>query len=465
MKLEEAQKIVFEAKPVFKKLYETYKNKNWSEYINDNFPTSPTNELSLELKNTFHSVVEKLLGKEKAKLATESLNQTGFVDTADHHGLLCHPFFFNFDLAKVSKSVKNRPSTQIVLTVGGISPTNSSFPRSFFFHDKSLNLQKVHLTSLKGRRRSLYGLPKTESFTKIKDQIWGFNIPKPSKDRFVWLCEKWNRNEQIQKANRFCEQLTTMNDIWWDEIFGNSRGNLLYLEVEELIKELIISKHLSKQTKIWQILFDEETRKKYISSYEKITGAHETQTKKGTHLFWYIDEKENTRKQLWISENSLISEDIKINIPLKEEILKEKLLDYSLLPSMALCYSILSFYYDLSLGGGFSQIQYLGDMKKAWLNVFREDEEKVSKIRTDIFSGESGIIGISDRKNTQLATLADIFLYSKHSEDANKMVEIALSNTSIEQSLNAMMYEFLEIVTGSYQNIENMPEIHKTINV
>ncbi len=461
MNIEEAKKIVFEKKPVFGKLYNSYKNKYWVEYINEHHPKSNEKSLDPLLEKVFHRIAEKMFGKEMAEEALSSLKQTHFVDTADHHGLLCHPFFWNFDALKSGLEITSKPKTQIVLTVGNVSLNNTSFPRSLFFHDQNLVLQKIHLLSLKNKRRPLYGSPALtkEQVIRIQDSLWLEKIPKTAKKRLVSLLNEFLQSRHFNQE-KLCDQLTLLNHLWWKALWGETYGNLLYLEVEELVKELLIHSLLEKKSYAHKILLDTDTREKYISSFEKVLGAHDTEAQKGSVLFWYVDEYE--RKALFLKNDKLETAD-GICVPFETEEITKLLKDYRLVPTMALCYSLLSFGYELILGGGFSQIQYVETMKSAWLKVFPMDKEKVSTIRTDIFSGEIGLLHIQKNKETKLATLADLFIWKETPEERVSLIEKVAKETTIGESLDAMMYEFLEIVTGEYQKIEGIKKPRVTL--
>ncbi len=462
MKLQDAKKIVFEKKPVFADLYNKYKDKTWIEYINENYPIKPKSRISEEFADIFEETITNILGKDEAKSARDSLLQTGFVDTADHHGLLCHPFFANINIAKSSRKIISRPITQIVLTVGSISPTNSSLPRALFFHDENLDLIKLNLLSLAGRRRSLYGIQALSKvrFLEIKDKIHNFKIPNTGKKKLLAFFDFVSRDTRMWQCKHFSEQLTILNSVWWREIFGDARGDLLYLEVEQVVRNIFLN---STDPSIWKIILDPEIRKNYLDAYEKVPGAHDTANEHGSHFFWYIDKDSNSRKQLFIEGNSLITPDGETSINLDQETISKYLKNYELLPTMALCYSLLSFHFGLTLGGGFSQIQYLGEMKNAWIKVFQERSKELQELSTQIFSGEAGIMGISSKTKDCLATLADFLIYTNNKDDANNRAETALDETTVGHSLDLMMDEFVEIITGKYEKIEDNSKPDQTL--
>lgn len=461
MLLEEAKKIVFEKKPAFAEFYYKYKDQKWNDYIENNYYKTIQNNKIDELLITLDKIITPLIGKASSEKAQKTIKETGFVSTCDHSGILCHPFFSNIALAR--KNFSKEKHSVICFTCGGVSMTNSSYPRGVFFHDKNLNLKKIPLISLRNRRRSVYG---TTSFSKHKiqkilNEIETYNIDEDSKARLKRFFALINNNQNIFELEKFSDQITVVNKILWEEIFGQDDNELIYIEAENIVRHLLLDIHLANDSVINKILFNPQTRNLYIKNFENIIGAHNTLSQSGSHFFWYIDEIENTRKQLFLKGEMLVSVDEKIKIPFLPEILREYLLRYELLPTMAFCYSILSFYYGLTLGGGFSQIKYLGDIKDAWANTVLGDEETLEKTDTNIFAGEFVLLGLSNGEQVTPASLIDLLLYSNNPKED---VDTALKECSIGDTIDAMMDEFLEIITGQKEQISDT-KIHKTLNV
>ncbi len=449
MDLEQAKEIVFEKKKNFASLYRHFGTTHWQDYIEHTYPTSfnPSTHF-IELTSTLEKLLTPLLGKEKTARATHTLLKTGFVSTCDHSGVLCHPFFSNSAYAR--SLTLTATDSLITFTCGGVSLTNSSFPRSIFFHDKNLTLQKLHLQSLAGRRRSVYGLApfSQKQITRIIEQTKHLALDESAKQKLTAFLTQLHLNQHLRETKYFSDQLVIINDLLWQTIFGDKRGSLVYVEAEQVVRQLFLDIHLHTKTPIHSLLFDKHIRETYLSHFEGIVGAHDRTTQTGSDLFWYIDELHQTRVQLFIEEEYLVSKDHTISIPLTPEAIETHLRKYTLLPTMALSYSILSFYYGLTLGGGFSQIDYLGDMKEAWDNTFNTK----TPIKTDVFAGEFALLGISDHIHTVPATLFDVLLYA---QDPHITVNEALSNVSIKESLDAMMDELVEIVSGTKPELAN----------
>ena len=180
---------------------------------------------------------------------------------------------------------------------------------------------------------------------------------------------------------------------------------------------------------------------------------------------------------LWIKGDELVSPDKHVRIQLNPLSITQGLKEGTLLPSTALCYSILSFYYGLTLGGGFSQIQYLGEMKKAYEKTLSHPEHSdlrhpelsasggsgsQNDTKTNIFTGECVQLGLTDGKKTVPATLFDILLWNRG--DITQLYE-SFKTAPLQASLDLMMPEYVQIVTGKRPVISDLPEIPKTLYV
>lgn len=462
MNLEEAKSLVFSKKPNFADLYKKFGKENWSHYIKEKFPKeSFLNEKKEELFEVIREISLPVLGEVKTEKIIQTLDKTGFASSADHNGLLSHPFFSNFAILRAKEN-----DAIISFVCGSISLSNSSYPRGFFFHGESLEEIKLPFITLKGRRRSIYG---HEVFTK--EQISTINnlelrikIDTEVRQKFNTFLEKILKTEKLFSFKLLSEQFLFLNDFLWEEIFGKEYGNLAYLETETIVRNLLLKNHIGKNTIFDKILFDQKARDSFLKNFDGVSCSHETSTKKGTHLFWYIDKKENSRKQLFLIENKLKTLDGNTLIELAPEIISKHLENFELLPTTAFCYSMLSFYYGVTLGGGFSQIQYLGEMKKSYEKMLSEFNIEVNKLPpTDVFSGEIVLCGISNGQKTLPATLFDFLLY-KDSKTIGCLEE-AKSEVSVEKSIDGMMDEFVEIVSGRNLQIADLPTPHKTLRV
>lgn len=464
MKLAAAQEIVFKKKPAFATFYNEWGSKTWVEYANENYPEKASGQLSQELVDAFKSVLSSSLDEISIDNALQTLLTTRFVSTADHHGILCHPFFSNNTILR-----SGREDTVISLTCGGISLTNSSYPRGIFFHDKNLQEIRMPLVSRKTGNLPVYGhVPITKKQLQSHKSMTRFmEISKQARKNLLIFFDSLLDDDRLWKLDSLSDQFTRINSIIWHQLFGEHK-NLIYLSCEDLVVELLRKIHLTKPTPIHTLLFDQSARERYIENFNGITGAHREQ-EYGTHFFWHIKHEHHTRVPLWISGKELVSTDNHVRISLDPHSIIQGLNKRTLLPSTALCYSILSFYYGLTLGGGFSQIQYLGEMKKAYDKTIRHSdpersggEESPPDIKTNIFTGECVQMGLSNNTKVVPATLFDILLWNRG--DITHLYE-SFKTAPLRTSLDHMMPEYVQILTGQRPLISDLPEIPTSLYV
>lgn len=484
MNIDEAKELVFKKKPVLAQIYKKFGHQTWLEYARENFPTAFSQrsissdhqviyqKQTSQLAAIFRKVLSPLLSSEKVNRAVSSFLSTRFVSTSDHHGLLCHPFFINNALLRSHPDIyahqfKQPPNelALISLTCGAVSLANTSYPRGIFFHNQDLEQIRVPFISLRDRHKPVYGYPAigVDVFLKEIERINTLNLPKSAKKKYHALLNKIVKNNTVWQMKLYSDQLTIMSDMLWDSIFGFSRATLVYLEIETLVRQLLLDIHLTENTLFYKILFNESYRNAYLKHYSGVTGAHDNNSQ-GSHFFWYIDERKKIRCQLWVVGDTLSTGDNRVNIPLTPKAIGEYLERYEIIPSMALCYSMLSFYYGIVLGGGFSQVQYLAQMKQAYNRVLKTCNEPnifdQQDIRTDIFTGEYVNVGVSNDLSVTPASLIDIYLYG--GDDANDVINRQFQTMSIRDSLDLMMPEFVQIVAGKRWEIYDLQNPPKT---
>lgn len=456
MTLAEERDYVFAKKPLLGKLYHEYKDRYWPAYLKDIDDKLPKTTAKVyedrfsELAGACEAIALPLFGTMLTHKIISTLKSKRFVSTSDHHGLLCHSFFLNFNLLRAT-SPPDEPV--ISLTCGGTSFSNSSYPRGLLFHDSILKLIKIPLVPWKYRRTSVYGHAAltNDDFDRHSEHIESLSLPVQQKNKLSQLFENFSENKLIQKSTTFSQQASVMTHQLWQA--AGMHEDVVYLECESIVRDLLLDIHLSRDTAIHRILFDYAYRDAYLTHFKGVTGAHCTGG--GTELFWYRDREKNKKIKLKVGTSKghavLKSDDGTVTIPLTPDSVHEQLHDSVLMPCLALCYSIVSFYYGITLGGGFSQIQYLGDIKRAWISVLssvRDAEHEVSDaMPTDIFTGDFVIAGITDGTYTEPATLVDIYLWGDNSTQTK--IEKLFAEVTIGETLDIMIPQLCHTLAPS----------------
>ncbi len=443
MTLEEIRQVVFQAKPALKTLIETDGSLSIYDYFQKDIPSPKVDiERQKQLISAIESKISKLIDEKTAESLAAEMFKNYFISTADHHQPPTHPFFSNANLVQSltnqSKGLKNI----LVLACSNISLNNSSYPRGLSFHDENLKEIRLPFFSLKNRHHPVFELPpyQKENLKKIPDEI---------KEIYA--------NEKILSAKTYSDQITQTNYALWKKVPGECDTNLIYLNQEEIVSDLILSHHLDQPTLINQLLTNPDFQKSFAKNFENILGAFSPQNHKGTFLFWGL---KNGRRISLSPQDPIFSSTLS---------LKNALQNREIFPSMALSFIVLSFYYHIPCGGGFSQVNYLTEMKTAYLKLLAETNSSneeimaIEKIPTNIFRGEFIFTLIKNWKSALPATLLDLILYQK--SDTSKIIDDLAKGVKLENAITYMLPEFYKIITGQKVSLESPVQIPYAINV
>lgn len=127
---------VFREKPALKNLIEESGNMTLLEYAASSY-TIKKNENALaqlrkkEFLDFFESYCVKLFGKSLSENIIDSLRQNYCVSTADHHGPIGHPFFFQ---STILRGLVQPEHMLVHFCTSQVSLGNSSYPRGLIFH-------------------------------------------------------------------------------------------------------------------------------------------------------------------------------------------------------------------------------------------------------------------------------------------------------------------------------------------
>lgn len=197
------------------------------------------------------------------------------------------------------------------------------------------------------------------------------------------------------------------------------------------------------------MLFDPRAEELLNKYFDGIMGAFTFSENIGTYLFWGISHEKNFRVQLWKRHGQLVASDGSFAIPFTPEALRKALEDGHIIPSMLLIFMVLSFYYGLKCLGGFSQVNYLTQMKHAYLAMQKElgneaDVKVASCVQTKEL-GEDLSIAFANFGNNHLtlATGLDLILY--HSPETWKTLTAVSNDITLSEALSAMFPSFYRV--------------------
>ena len=388
-KFQRLKEAVLSKRPVLKEILEKHGYKNLFQYAQDyiavNLPPA-IKERQDEFLGTLKQEISRLLGDEVAESVAEQLRSYYFVSTADHHGPFTSPFFLSGNLLMSAPyKVLKDPKLQnvIALACANVSLNNSSFPRGLLFHSFANGKTQTHRLSFlpsNDHSSTVYNYrPYSEKdIKKIKsllaEKVGAGLVKKTEQDQLNKLIDEIYGKPEVLAAKNYSDQVTITNFELWKRYFAKCKHkhtppNLIYLEQESLVVRLLIDHHLYRDTVVQRILFNPsyfEPIKKY---FENIMGAFCREHNYGTYFFWYIPEKNDRRIQMWIEGNKLVVEGGGYELDLTPEAIQKALEEKKIMPSMLTIFLVLSFYYGLKCLGGFSQVNYLTEMKNAYIKM------------------------------------------------------------------------------------------------
>ncbi len=450
-------------KPVFAKILKEQGDQTLINYYNTHRhqPANLPEHRQEELLTVISELAERLLGPEVARSVAQQLRNNYLVSTAGHHDTLTQPLFINHVLTQAYANTGTTAKNVIILSCGGISLNNSSFPRGFLLHDNQGREERLHLLSLKNHHHPVYGRAGfgASALRTIFDELAESSLSPAQRGHLKTLIELAYGNPETLGLPLLSDQLTRGVFTFWKQVPGLATTNVVSLEQETIVGTLLQKFHLSQSTVIHALLFDEKTRTSFLNHFDGITGAFNSRMNKGTQLFWGITPK--TRVALQISGNALVSPQHKLRIPLTPEAINQALTDKTLMPSMALTYIVLSFYYGLSCAGGFSQVNYLTDMKKAYQKIladisgYESEAGHLQTLSTDFFACDFVLALLGMGKASVPATPFDLIIYGNRKTD--RMLRKLANSLTLRQVVEPVLPELYKIITGEQPAVTPLP--------
>ncbi|MFZ2252995.1 MAG: hypothetical protein WAW13_02335 [Minisyncoccia bacterium] len=436
MKPDALREEIFALKPHFGEVVRLWGDKTVLEYYAQDF--SPLYEPSSDILVAIQKETSALLGNEVGGRTYESLQSTKWVNTADHHGLLCHPYFYATALARSHTLIRKDSGVTVTMPFGGVSLGNDSFPRGFFFHDANAKVERIFFKSLKDRRMPVYALLPTtkEELLHERERSHSFELTLHAREQLNCLFEKFLEDERVWNQETYSAQLTLMNSVLWHAFFGESRGEFVYLEIDSVVRRLLIEKHLVTETPIFNLIFESSWREAFVELFSGVFGSHSIGT--GTHLFWYIDYVQKTRRGLLVHNDLLVTREGDVVIPLTAEDIAEGLRTRTLMPSTALTLILIHGVEKLACGGGPSQLTYLSLMMERWSTLLARFGQRTDIPATNIYCGDNTLFQIASSaiSTISLATCIDLLLYNSSISDT---VDTALETTSMGAMVDALL--------------------------
>ncbi len=470
---------ILSKRPILKELVTKRGDKSLYEYTKEYISVNlnpPIQHRQDELVSTFQEEVAKILGDEIASKAARQLSKYYYVSTADHLGPISSPFFVNANLVLAAPYKEiNDPDLQyvIVLACSSISFRNSSFPRGLEFHN-ALNKDGIKTTErLAFFPASMRACPvfnwraytATEIETMKKDinnKVKSKTLSVDAAQKLVTMLDEVYLDPSVLASQTFAEQVTKTNYRLWPRFFGSqpNPAELITLEQETLVTRLLLKYHIDQDTVLNHLIFDGEYEALVRQYFEGVMGAFSVEKNWGSYLFWALPPGQKYRVQLWKQGNRLVTPDGSYSVELSQEAIRGALERREIFPTTMTDFFVLSFYYGLKCVGGFNQINYLTDMKNAYIkmNVDRHNYRSIevcARAQTKEMNDGFILAFLEDAQGMKAAaTGLDLLLYG----DDNTWPRLAetMRSLSVKQAVDLMYPELYPVV---YNDVDRVPTL------
>ena len=382
---------VFEKKPVLSEILDKFGTLSLYDYekAKTNHVSPAPQEKLREFIEIMQEETSRLLGPIVGKSVARQLKTNHSMSTTQHFGPLSHGNILNPTLQSALPYFGESDShfeNVITLACAGVSFDNDSFPRGHIFH--SSTNQKIERQKFAFFGRSVDSRPvifhpayTKEAIESAKKGIYTlYNERVIQKQDGQYLTQEINEiygTENVLSQKNYVDQISITNYHLWKKIFEDVRHapNLIFLSQETLVLKLLQKFHINQKTFIHRLIFDKSYLSLVNKHFDGIQGAFSQKNKSGTFLFWALPKGSKYRVQLWYKDGKLTTEDGTYSLPLTPSAIGKAISENELIPSMVITFSLLSFYYGLSLNGGHSQHTYLTQMKSAFQNLARDAKE------------------------------------------------------------------------------------------
>jgi len=430
-------------------------------------------------------VVEDLLsdrlGEGVAQNVSKQLNDFPLVSTADHHSPIQHPFWVNANIISAIPLFSRRSTNKnflVVLSFSSVSMNNASgYPCGIQFHsgqNESEKLIKLSIFPDKVKMSTVYGMRPFSSTDISKviatiDQQSKINeINSEKAEKIKDILKKYYLSEDVLSSLDYATQITKINYNLWPNFFRRKEKDfddcpvnqlcnltvpsLVYLEIETIVKEILLKYHLNNQDSlIYRFLFDTTWRDLVLSLFNNVIGAFNADKRWGTCYFWLLNDK-GRRVNLFYKDGYLVPSDGSESLELKPREIGRLLTQKKIFPSMLLCYLIVSLYYGFKCLGGFCQVNDLTVIKDLWqkfLESVGEKDESLSvvPVQTKELGGDGMVLAYIKNASGDLIPATGLDMICKKGDTCfEKYFEFSKTLT-LSEIMNPMLPEMYVVVS------------------
>lgn len=470
-RLVRVQEFVYERRPAIKKIIQKHGNESLLRYALGYYEplSGQLTQRQQELIDAIKQYTQTKLGPAVADRVSQRLRRYYVASTADHMGPVVHPFFLSSNLLSALPQIV-RPQADlhsvVVFACASVSLENSSFPRGLVYHSKNSDTeQKLPFFSTHIRPSIISHLPAygQDEMRKVKKSLGASarlgQITKAEAEFLKSLLDEVYNQPEIMALPSFSDQVTQTNYRLWQKYFpaGVTAPELIYLELESVVTEILLKHHMQADTVIHRLLFSPESWP-WLDRFAGIAGAFSQTDHSGTFMFWGVPPGARRRVRMIKHGNHLVCEDGSYKIELTAPAIGAALRRHEIIPGVLLDFIVLACYYGLKCQGGFSQVNYLTEIKAAYNDIISKlgyPKSEFSQVITSELCGDIIAVFLQGLKG-QLLPATGIDWLMHHGAKTWEIFTAQCQALTLAETLNPVMPEFYRIL---YTEKERYPEL------
>lgn len=347
------------------------KHRTAAEYSNAlHIPVSPLQD-NEDLIYFAEKKAAELFDKQTARALRKELEKRFIAMTANHHGMDFHPEFLQGNLIFAQGCQYAVP----LFAWGGVPGDNASFARGMLASPRTNAGFKPHKIPLfsNADRRIFINQKSAYTGTQIQNslkRLSKYDLSPQEEEKIKELLADIYSNQNVLAQKDFKDQMSLANFLLWRKLFPEEPYlPLVSLELQSLAANLVIKDLQNPTTLIAKIITEKELTKEIyflLDSTRSCWTVENEQIKKGSFLFWAVDEKKRSLRLNYSQEKNALfcPENPKLFFPLNAQTIAKALRGSMLLPSLYLTFAATAMARGLNCAGGIFQFEYLPDMAK-----------------------------------------------------------------------------------------------------
>lgn len=434
---------VFDRQKELAEIYRVSGNLSLADYVNG-WQVAPAADADYIFYKTVLDGLSELYGTQLALEAAAQLKGLPLVSTIDHIGLLNHPFFINSNLIYGLRSAQKY---LIALPTVGVSLNNSSWPGCLVRTGGSGEILRYSFFADRLKTRTAYGAPAiTEAeINKVKINIRrDAELSPAAKEKVLSAVSGCLAPEKMGKHKNFIRQACAASSELWRHFFP-SAPELVYLPLEDIVREAVIRLHRAQPDNILSRLFFtlagwEKIQSVFLDSRGAFSAGY-----KGSFLFWGLDK--NGRRAAFYRQGAKLS-GMAAPSGLSPEEVFSALADGRVYPTSLVCFMVL-LHFGVTAAGGFNQVNWLTEIKKKYAGLLvglgeAGEAARVSGIAANSFA-EGGLAFLPGNGGLSAAGGLDLLVSGK-GDWAAKYRELAKKIT-VKESIDFRLPETYRVIT------------------